>query len=326
MATTPLAVKNLALGIESTFGTSVTPTAYGEIDSCDIKLDKDVIVVDDTAGTRKGGRQVVYGAQKVSGSVKSNVYPAFVGYWLKGALGSCSSVLKSGETAVYEHTFSQANTLPSFTLVLDRGNSEYVKYTSVVVKSLKMNAKDKLVELSVALDCYDESIGSSYTPSQATENPFVFHNVNIGFGDSISAARTAVSSSPTPVLSWDFEYDNQTQVSHASGSAKAYRIDPKLAKIKFSFSVFFDNTTHRDAYRNLTKKAAVIRMTGASIGNSSNYNLDIELPAIYYTAQTVDYKAGNLEEEKCELVGIYDDIATHACQMILTNLKANYTS
>lgn len=324
--TTPLAVKNLALGVEDSFGTPVAVSAYGEVDSVEIKHDKEITVVDDTAGTRKGARKVVEGAQKVSGTVKGNAYAAFMGFWLKGALGSVNSAASGTETLVYKHTISQATSLPSFTLVEDRGNSEYVRWTSAVVKSLKMSAKDKLVEMSVAVDCYDEDAGSAYVPTQATEDPFVFHQVTVGFGAAIAAARTAVSATPKAILGWDFEYDNQTQTSHASGSKRAYRIDPKVAKIKFTFSCFFDNATQRDAYRNVTKQAAVLRITGASIGAISYYQLDIELPSIYYTSQSVEYKAGNLLEEKCEMVGLYDDTATHAIQALLYNLKAAYTS
>jgi hypothetical protein len=321
-----LAVKNISLGIETDFGTPVSPSAYGEITDYNIKFDKDMTIVEDTAGTRKGSRKIVEGAQKVGGNLKGFLYPSFFGFLAKGALGSVSSALNAGETVVYKHTVSQATSLPSYTLQIDRGNTEVVKITSAKIKSLKLSSSDKLIEMDVAFDCQDETTGSAFTASQVTENPMVFHNAKVGFGADIAAARTAVGASDTPVLSWDFEYDNDPEVSHASGSKKPYRIDPKVAKTKFDFSAFFDNATARDAYRNVTKQAAVIRIIGAAIGNASYYQIDLELPNIYYTSQEVEYKAGELLKEKCELKGLYDDSATHAVQMLIYNLKANYNS
>jgi hypothetical protein len=326
MSNSILAVKNISLGVETEFGTPVSPSAYGEIKSENIKHDKEITPVDITTGNRYGPRQAVELKDTVDGPLKGLLYPSFFGFWAKGLLGSVSSELADGETIVYKHTFSQAATLPHFTLQVDRGNSEVKKITSAIVDTMKLEASDKFVDMDISVKAAEESTGADYTASQASEKPMVFHNVKIGFGADIAAARAAVAATDTPVLNWGFDADNKLEVSHVSGQKLTYRIDPKKFEEKLNFTTFFDNATQRDAYRNFTKKAAVISMIGAAIGEASYYQLDIELPNINYTAHEVEYNAGELLKEKCELIGLYDDDATHAIQMILYNLKANYNS
>lgn len=320
-----IAKVNLALGVESVFGTAVSPSAYLEVSENGLKLDKDVQRVEDTSGTRKGALKAVTGAAKVSGSIKANAYPTAMGWWLKGALGTVASGLASGETAVYTHYITVADTLPSFTLIQDRGNSEWQKVTSAVINGFKISAKNGLVEVEINIEAKDETAGTTYTATQTIEKPFMFHQVKVGFGATIGAARTAAATG-TSLMEWTAEYDNGLEVLHASGSATPVKIVPKTASFKTTFTQVFDSITNRDRYRNLTKTAMCIDLVGDAIGAASFNTLRIEIPNAIINSHEVPYKAGDIMFEKVEAVGLYEPGENNMIRCILTNTKSVYTS
>lgn len=316
----PLATKNLALGEETTFGTAVSPDTYIEILDEKIENNLNAKLTEDTGNTRYGQRRSVTLAQEVGGDISMNLYPDDCIHFIIGALGSVSSTTAAGETVVYEHTISQAATLKSYTLEVDR-ETDLVKWRGARIDSVKIEWENEIAKLTVSILAVDEETGSSYTPDNTTAIPFAFHTCEVQFGADLTAAAAA---SATPVASGKLSYNNNLEVQFASGAETAHKINPKVATAELELKMFFDDTTQRDIYRNQTKKACIITFEGDSIGNAEKYRIKIKLAKINYSEHSVSYEAGSLMEEDLKADGMYDSSNSYMCQIVVTNLKSSY--
>jgi len=318
----PLATQSLAIGLETTFGTEVTPTDYIEIKDNGIENNLNSELVDDTSNTRQGMKKSTTGQKEVGGDISAYLYPDNQAWFIMGVLGTWSSETASGETIVYEHTITQADTLPSFTLQQDRG-TDIVRWKGVKFNSFTITWSNNKAEISVNAIAKDEETGASYTPTNTDSNPFTFDQCTVKFGTDLT---DAAGNNATDVIEGEFMYDNQAEARYASGdgTATAIKIDPKVAIGKFTGKLFFDDTTMRDNYRNQTKNAMILSFVGASIGNSENYEITFQVAKMNYSSHKVDYSSGEFIVENIEADFMYDENESKMISCVITNLTQEY--
>jgi hypothetical protein len=131
------------IGLESVYGTAVTPTNMVNFLSESLKLDIERVVEDSILSSRTA-RQMDVMKYSTSGDFSVIIKPENLKELLYLSLGAESApALKNGTTGVYEHEFTLidgSTSLPSFTAVVDRKVATPA-YTGNKVSSLSLDAK-----------------------------------------------------------------------------------------------------------------------------------------------------------------------------------------
>lgn len=162
-----------AMGEESSYG--VTPASLGivypifneSITSENAMEVKDVIV------SNLEYKLAFTGDFNAGGSISYPFYYKLGGYLLKAFFGQVDSTLVG--TSAYEHTFSFADTLPSYSLYIDRVTEKFI-YPGAVANKLSLKFSQGQAPMIADVDwiCKTEEIYSGSAPTASIPNEKVF--------------------------------------------------------------------------------------------------------------------------------------------------------
>ena len=198
---------SVGLGIESTYGTSVTPTRWLEFTSEDLQWRK---AIKQGEGLRVGARvdrsaRRVFPTADGGGSVAMEYLPKGLGLLLQAAMGTGSSTLVS--TGLYQQVFTLPDTPVSATIQkgLPRADGSTVDaytFLGCVCESVEFDfASGEIVKISTSWDAKDVSSAIGYAaPSYATSPaPLHFGGATISTGTLTAPTATTLASAPTPL-------------------------------------------------------------------------------------------------------------------------------
>lgn len=146
---------------ESAVATPVTPTHPVRYKGGDIMLQRETKKNNPIQNNRANNIQPLAGKINSEGTLQFDFDFNECGFWLLGGFGGSSSSDISSETdaSVYEHTFTVANSLPSFTVQQQKGdisdtsngrqNYEVSRAFGVMVDKFTLSAGDEEVQLEI---------------------------------------------------------------------------------------------------------------------------------------------------------------------------------
>ena len=271
-------LNHLVIGKESTFNTAVTPAVTLPIKpEGGIVTDPKAEPVRDLRAQVARYNDVLQGAAEHSGSFKMDLTTDTVGHVLLGALGAVTSAVKSGETNVYEHTFSESTDLPSYTYE-QKIAEEVRRYAGAVVSGFKIAAEAGSAAVSLDFEVIAASLdrsSSPVTPAPVNENRFAFSDVQVEIDGSYNCK----------VVKAELEYKNNAEAIHTLCATK----DPKYilhsgSELDITLDILVDATGKAELTKLLDGTAVRLDLTftGASVGSSSNYKLEIGVPTGKY--------------------------------------------
>lgn len=314
-------LSQVSFGVETTWGTAVTPNKSIAIHPGDgIQTDNDVQFPQSIKGQLAKNSTSFIGARKHEGDYELDLIPGNAGYFFKSALGAVASVAKSSpNTSVYDHTFTEQASKPSLTI--EQAVTDIVRrYAGSIATGFKLNveAGGSLVA-DFPFKAKSQASASAITPANETIRPFNF--VDLG-----STGVSIGGSAFTQVESLELEYRNNIEFKHALGNNDAQFNYPKASEVMGKFVLYLDATSaakYTD-YLAKTDRALVITFTGDTIGTSSNYGLQINIPVATFKTATYpisdDYNKLTIDFE-----GVYDTATSKLLNVILTNLVTAYT-
>jgi len=314
----------VGLGIEATPGTAVAETVFLQHTAFSMQAIAEKELFVSARGIRNQSSNSMIKRKYSGGSI--TVIPNVVNapYLFGLTLGSVSSALASGETAVYEHTITVQNTNASMktaTMTVAEGAIQTAQYTNVVVDSLNLEVSDGYA--TATLELLGQFPGTdTQSESYTQETEFAYHNMAVKFGTSVSNAN---SGSATPLKSVTLNIANNVQLDEAflSGSnevaANGFVAGP--LEITGSYSLHFENTTELAKYKANTKNAMVISFTGASIGSAETEEINIALGKVILTGPPIEYNLDGLLVLNQEFTVEYDSTDTDI-KVIVTNEDA----
>lgn len=300
----------VGIGIEATAGTPVAATDYFKWDSFSMQGMSDKIMLDSARGIRNKASNSIINKKYGKGALEFSPTVDSLPYALSLALGSRSTAAHSGETTVYDHTYTIQNdnaSMKTATVLVKQGGVQTERYANVVADTLDLTidkdfAKCKLGLISAFPDT--GTITSSYTQ----DTLFSRNQMTAKFGTSLTAAASA---SATPLVNFALNLNNNVQFEDAflSGSnlpvAGGFISGP--LEMKGSYSLQFADTTELAKYQANTTNALIVTLTGASIGVvPSSETITIKLGKLVLTKEPLEYTIDGVVHLKQEFTVQYD--------------------
>lgn len=234
----------IGIGIETTAGTAVAAADYFKWESFTFQSMSDKVLLNSARGIRNKTSNSIINKRYGKGTVEFVPTVDILPYILGMVLGSRSSATHSGESAVYDHTFSVQNnnaSMKTATLLVAQGGVQTERYANCVVDKLDLTvdkdfAKCKLEILGAFPDT--GSISSSYTQ----DTLFTRNQLSAAFGTSFSnavgtfASTTLTSDATSPVDASTIVIGSITYTAKTALTGAAYEV-----LIGGSASVFLDN-------------------------------------------------------------------------------------
>lgn len=249
-------------------------------------------------------------------------------YFLSLAMGSCATATASGESVVYEHTFTMNNsnaTPRTATFLVKEGGTQVERYTNVVVDKLAFECSDDYAKVTCDLiGKYPDT--STLSPSFLQETEMAYTNMTVKFGTSLSAAA---GNSATKVKMFKFELSNNVQMDEAfnSGSAdiSAGGLVFGRAQIKGSYSLQFTDTTELAKYKANTTNACLVSLQGGAIGSSETEEILFKFGRLVLTKEPLEFNLDGIVTISQEFEVTYDS-TDKEMTAVVTNLIANSTN
>jgi hypothetical protein len=298
---------------ETTFGTAVAATAFLPVESAEATTDPQNYYPEQIKGTRSKSQGVPMG-RKNELSLAQDAEPSTLGHWLLAALGKVDTTA-GGTTGTYNHVFTPANTLPSYTVE---------KYDGVMTQQIAGSKCDSMtlsVEaggdgvFKIEADFLAQSISdkeAQATPSYTDKAPFTFYQV--------SAQKGGVET--TDVKNFEIEVSNNLKddkyVLRKSRDVKD--IPEGMREVTFSGEMYFVNKAAFIDF--MDGKSESLKFTVDTVGGDQ---LVIDLPKIMYDGYEIPM--GGADDEimaSIEGTALYDPETGGEIKMTLLNTTASY--
>jgi len=288
------ALSKLYIGLEATAGTAVAATDILPLKEPSGLQDKhEPIPVMTGLGNRGIDKDSVQGKRWTEGPIETYLDIHNSAYLMKLGLGN--EVVTNVGGAAYDHNFYptiSGNTPKSATFYHVRGNSTDLERIDFgIVQSLDINFEDAEATMSATLMGKFPQDGAAEPALTVTSGTiFSFRDATLKFGTDLSDAG---GNSATPVNTFNLTIENDTERIHRSneGDVSSYRT--KGFKVTGSYEVFFTDTSERNKFRALTKKAMLVQFDGIAIDGSFDERVQLRIAKLRLDESEV---SGGLED------------------------------
>lgn len=323
--------ENVTMGVakEAVRGTAVAPTDFVPARTAsDVVKMVEKTMVKESRASKFGtyGTEITH--SRGEGELEFNLKNRTIGYFLLSLLGSVSSALKGGESAVYNHTFSILATSPAnptLALALSQQGFQHYEYNGVLITKLDIEAKlDDVVTAKVGFISKDEAEHADYTPA-FNSNDYLFrnHDFKVKLATSLGGLTGATA---LPLKEFKFSMANNGKPNHVVNAITPDDVLSGINEIGGSMKIDFTGKTFYDYYKNNTPLYMEISAvnTGQTIGTSSNPSMVITLYKVSLTSYKADRPIDDIVSESIQFDAHYSTADSKAVQVVLTNEKATY--
>jgi Phage tail tube protein len=306
----------ISLKKETTWGTPVVPDKSIPVRlGSGMATDNNIQLLSAARGVLSKNIGSFIGARKHEGEYEMDFFGDYTAYLLSSAFGGVSSALKGGESVVYNHTLTESETKPSFTIEQVVGENVR-RYAGAIASGFKISGKaGDVVSLNIPLKAKSQASATKITPAYTTVRPFNFVDSVVKIGGSQLSNVTA----------FELEYSNNIEFGHALNNSNDAAFNyVKGSEVKGKLEIYLDNTslTEYNNYLSKTDRALDFEFTGDTIGTASNYKVTVNVPKAAYTMS--ETKLGeDYNLLVIEFTGIYDPATSRLLNMVVTNLLAN---
>jgi len=221
----------IGIGIETSAGTPVAATNYFKWDSFDMQSMSDKVMLESARGIRNKISNSLIIKKYGKGSIEFVPTVDMLPYMLGLAMGTRNTALRTGESAVYDHTFTIQNanaSMKTATLLCAQGGIQTERYANVVVDNMEITIDTDLAKCKCDLiGNYPDtsSISSSYTQ----DTLFSRNQMTAVFGTSLANASgtnasTTITSTGVNVTDGDLLVVGAITYRYKNTMAQAYDI------------------------------------------------------------------------------------------------------
>lgn len=301
---------------ESTWGTAVVPDkSIPAHFTGGIQTDNDTQFVNAARAVLPKNLDAFVGKRVHEGDYEMDLFGDYPAYFLLGALGAVSSALKGGESVVYNHTITEQEAKPSFTIEQVVGENVR-RFAGSLVTGFKLSCKTgETAVLNASIKAKSQASATKITPAYTTVRAFNWADTVLKIG----------GVTLTEVSNFELEYSNNLEVLHSLNSSNDPQFNyVKGSEVKGKIECYLDATALAELndYLSKTSNSLDIVCTGDAIGTSSNTGLSINVPKIIYTSAVTEL-AEDYNLLKIEFEGVYDTSTSKLISLVATNLLAN---
>lgn len=267
-----------------------------------------VETIDDEAA--KGVRERSWGSvaarTRGEGDITINVDVEDLPYLLIPALGTCMTQDLGGD--VYTHVLTRKDSNPPTTICLtvnDTIGTQYYPYG--VVNTLELTFSDGLVEATAGI-LSKAPVDSEETMDIVTEERILaFKDADIYFGSTMAEAenKAATETGAIGLTAFTLTINNNAEAQYESGSSSPAQISLGQFEVGGNYTLFYEDTTERDALEAQTARAMVAVFKGDTI-NSHTEKIQITIPQFHLTDRGIDTAPAGFVTENPTWVGDYD--------------------
>jgi hypothetical protein len=315
-------LSQISLGQEASWGGTVVPSKSIAVKPGDgIQVDNDIQLNSSIRAVLPKYQHSHIGKAKYEGEFEMDFIPVNIGYFLKSLFGGCNSAAKAGESIVYEHTLTEAETKPSLTIEQSVGEITR-RFAGSIVNSMKLSVKEgEPVVANFGVKAKTHASATKISASYDTIRPFVFT-------DCLAADGVTIGGTPfNEVKNLELEFKNGVELEYALGSYTPQFSYVKASEVSGKFELYLntDSATLFADYLAKTERAIVLTFTGDAIGSASNYKFALTLPRAIFKVAT-----NSITEDFCmlsvEFEGLYDTVTSKLISAVLTNLTTSYAT
>lgn len=315
----------VGLGKETTRGTAVAASYFFPLDDYDYDDKAEVIA-------REGRRSRIeasFGGDVVKkwgeGSLSGAVYNSGFGLVLLSAFGTDTATTTSGESAVYDHTFSVANSNEhqSLTISTDDSVETDKRYAGAVVTSLEIKgAAGEYLTFNAGFMGNSEASATN-TASYATEYPFRPQDITFKLASAYSGLSGA---SATSIRSFTFKIEKNVEANYNLGSTSPSNFYNKQFTATLDIEILHADDTYRDLFIAGTTRALQVTCanTGVTLGTASNPTLRLDM----YQGQMVDWSRSisndDISTETLSFRLDYSTADSKSIEVLLRNIVSSY--
>lgn len=315
----------VGIGKETTRGTSLAPTYWPKwldfdfIDRIEkVKNDSAIGVLDmynDSEITQKWGE----------GALGGKLGDKSFGLILTGAFGVApSSALKGGESVVYNHTYTPANTAVAQSLTLVRKDSNTNKrYALAMLGKLDVEVVVGEYAKYSAEFTAKKGVTGTDTPSLTSENEFVPRHATVKMATTTAGLGAATA---IPLKSIKFSVDNHVEPYFVLGADDPQEINNLEREVTGELVLRYTDSTYETIWAANTDQAisVTIANTDVTIGTSSNPTIAFTFPRITLEEFEKTPDKSGIVEQTFKFTALYDYTATNSISAVLTNTIASY--
>jgi len=236
-------------------------------------------------------------------------------------------VVTSDASSAKDHVFTPVQTdfhadctLPPYTLEVyrDQANNKAWQYKGAVVNTLALNfgTGDKILKATAGIIAKEEAEITKESVSLETTNPFVWDQAQV------KIATVDHDYLEDFTLNIDNKLAGIFSLNQSSYIRKIIR--DGVRTFGFSFTTDFVDKTEYDKFMAGTEQAFQIVFTGAECETGYNYKLQIDIPAMRYTAYPINVGGPGRLTAGVTGKAKYSINDGYAVKVTLTNLETNY--
>lgn len=259
----------LGFALEGTAGTpESTPSVFLPFTENSLMEKHEPLMDISSRASRVKDRDSVVGKKWAEGNVATYIDATNIGYLLKLALGNETKTVVGGTPEVNDHQFyptTSGNTPKSATMWNYRGDTPSVKqYAFSCADTLELevtNEEIATVTSSIISDFPTKVTAPTLTTTSGTL--MTWKDMSVKFGTDVN---NALLQTATKLTNLKIEVANNVEAQYRSGNNEPDTFTVGELEVTGEYTLFFEDDTELDAYRDMTKRAMVIDLTGANIG------------------------------------------------------------
>lgn len=274
-------LRSIGIGKESVRGTAVAPEYWMQKMGFDFEEKAEKVLDESSIGviTDSIGQDMT--KRWAEGSINGKMSDQAIGLLLLATMGDVSSALVGGETVVYEHDFTIANSNQhqSLTVGIDEANGDF-DFANGMISSLELSfAVEDFVNVSANLMA-KKGESATLTPSFVEENKFVGKQVCIFFADDLAGLDAADAIGGVTA---DLKIEKNLDMAFEFCSIDPSDIFNQQMGIEGSIELYYDDDTYKALALDNTSRAMRIRIkdTSKTIGVASNPTLEFDFAKVY---------------------------------------------
>lgn len=322
----------IGIAKESTRGTAVNPTFW--MPTSTISFDEKVAKVrsEEGFGNIQEGSDSFITSIMGEGDFESEMRVDSLGLVLLSLFGSVSSAVDGGGGSAYDHTYTIANTnihqslsILSQDPVGDAANPETNKMmTLACVDSFKFTVNpEEIVKYTAGFKSRGAKDWTTQTADYTSDSNKLLHqHLTLKFAANIAGLSGA---SATSVKSFDIEIAKNTIHDNVAGTVQPEDILNQQFGVTGTIVLNHEDDTFKDFDVDNTYRSMEVLLTNpATIGNSANPQLQLQLPRVSFSEWERDRSLNDIVTQTIQFQGNYD--ATNALDVISTAVLTNETA
>ena len=262
------------------------------------------------------------------GSIQGNVQDQSSGLLFYSMFGGYAHALHSGETTVYDHTFTVGESAQhqSLTFFLhDPLSAADYSYANGVVEKLEINmALKKFIDFNATVKALSGASQSTFTPSTTAENRFVPQYLTAKFAATYagigSGTTVALKSAKVTINANVEDQDVLGSTSPADFLNKEFTVDGTFE------AIWKNEVDFKTAFMGPTPQAMRldIKNTDVTLGTSTNPELILDFAKVTFQELGRPFKVKDLVYQTMKFKAVYSTTDTLMMKATLTNAVTTY--